>query len=200
MKSDPSLDSSQQLTQELNAIYQESKHLDRYIKSILNLLKIESKDFTIVKKPIDINDIIEKVCLQIQPVAAEKGINIQQNLEPMFLIEADKTLVHEIFINLIENAIKYSDKNTTVQVESFESDGFVTIEIIDHGQGIKPEHLKLVFEKFYRSENSSTTQGSGLGLFLVKYFIELHNGYIDIKSTFGEGTKVTVKLPTETVA
>ena len=200
MKSDPSLETSPQLTQELNAIYQESKHLDRYIKSILNLLKIESKDFTIVKKPIDINDIIEKACLQLQPVAAEKGIQIQQNLEPMFLIEADKTLVHEILINLIENAIKYSDKNTTVQVESFESEGFVTIEIIDHGQGIKPEHLKLVFEKFYRSENSSTTQGSGLGLFLVKYFIELHNGYIDIKSTLGEGTKVTVKLPTENPA
>ncbi len=197
MKSDPSLNSSPNLKQELNSIYQESKHLDRYIKSILNLLKIESKDFTIIKKPIDINDIIEKACLQLEPVALEKGITLEQNLEPMFLIEADKTLVHEILINLIENAIKYSDKNTKVIIQSYESDGYVQFDVIDHGMGIKPENLKFVFEKFYRSENSSTTQGSGLGLFLVKYFIELHNGHIDIESVLGEGTKVTVKLPTE---
>lgn len=197
MKTDPTLESSDKLNLELNSIYQESKHLDRYIKSILNLLRIESKDFVIVKKPIDINDIIEKVCQQLEPVAFEKDIKLQLNLEPMFLIEADKTLVHEIMINLIENAIKYSEKHTTVQIESYDHEGFVYIEVIDHGQGIKPEHIGLVFEKFYRSENSSSTQGSGLGLFLVKYFIELHNGFIDIQSTLGEGTKVTVKLPTE---
>lgn len=196
MKSDQNLETTPQLSQELNSIYQESKHLDRYIKSILKLLKIESKDFTIVKKPIDINDVIEKACEQLKSVADEKHISLDLSLEPMFLIEADKTLVLEIFINLIENAIKYSVSNSKIYVLSYEKDNFVNIEIKDEGPGIKEEHLKLIFEKFYRGENSLSAQGTGLGLFLVKYFIELHNGFIDIKSVLGQGTTVTVKLPT----
>lgn len=197
VKSDQSLSTSPQLSQELNSIYLESKHLDRYIKSILNLLKIESKDFTIVKKPLDINEIIEKACEQLAPVAAEKNIQFDTNLEPMFLIEADKTLVLEIMINLIENAIKYSHSGSKIYIRSLESDGYVSVEIQDEGPGIKEEHLNLIFEKFYRGENSSAAQGSGLGLFLVKYFIELHSGLIKMESVIDKGTKVIVKLPTE---
>lgn len=197
VKSDHSLNSMEKLSGELNSIYQESKLLDRYIKSILNLLKIESKDFSISKKPVDINEIIEKACLQLKPFGDEKGISFRLNLEPMFLIEADKVLVQEIIINILENAIKYSKPNKFVEIKSFEDDSFVNIEIIDQGLGIKEEHLDLVFEKFYRNENSTSTQGTGLGLFLVKYFIELHNGFIHIDSKIDVGTKITVKLPTD---
>jgi two-component system, OmpR family, phosphate regulon sensor histidine kinase PhoR len=197
VKSDQSLETPPQLSQELNSIYQESKHLDRYIKSILNLLKIESKDFIIVKKPIDVNEIIEKACEQLTPVASEKNIKFETNLEPMFLIEADKTLVLEIMINLIENAIKYSNSGSQIDIRSYESENYVTIEIQDQGPGIKEEHLGHIFEKFYRGENSASAQGSGLGLFLVKYFIELHSGFITLESVIGKGTKVIVKLPTE---
>lgn len=195
VKSDQSLGASAQLSQELNSIYQESKHLDRYIKSILSLLKIESKDFNILKKPIDINEVIEKVCEQLNSVSAEKSIKFELNLEPMFLIEADKTLVHEVMINIIENAIKYSEKESTIYISSFEDDGYVNVKVQDEGPGIKKEHLNLVFEKFYRGENSSSTQGTGLGLFLVKYFVQLHNGTIHLDSVVGQGTTVTIKLP-----
>ncbi len=200
VRSDYSLNATNKLSEELNSIYQESKLLDRYIKSILNLLKIESKDFSIVKKPIDINELIDKACQQLKPFAAEKRISFKTTLEPMFLIEADKTLVQEIIINIVENAVKYSKPDTCVEIKSFEEDNFVNIEVIDQGIGIKEEHLSLVFEKFYRSENSTSTQGTGLGLFLVKYFIELHNGYINIESKIDSGTKVVVKLPTDSVS
>ncbi len=188
---------SPQLTEELNSIYTESKHLDRYIKSILKLLKIESKDFTIIKKPLDINEVIETACSQLTSVAAEKSINFDLTLEPMFLIEADKTLVLEIMINLIENAIKYSLPHTKISISSYEEDNFVSVEITDQGPGIKEEHLNLIFEKFFRGESTTAAQGTGLGLFLVKYFIELHNGLIDIKSVVGHGTTIIVKFPTE---
>lgn len=188
---------SPQLSEELNSIYTESKHLDRYIKSILKLLKIESKDFTIIKKPLDINEVIETACDQLSLVAAEKSIKFDLNLEPMFLIEADKTLVLEIMINLIENAIKYSLPNTKISISSYEENNYVSVEITDQGPGIKEEHLNLIFEKFFRGESTTAAQGTGLGLFLVKYFIELHNGLIDIKSVVGHGTTIIVKFPTE---
>lgn len=188
---------SPQLSEELNSIYTESKHLDRYIKSILKLLKIESKDFTIIKKPLDINEVIETACDQLSLVASEKSINFDLNLEPMFLIEADKTLVLEIMINLIENAIKYSLPSTKISISSYEENNYVNVEITDQGPGIKEEHLNLIFEKFFRGESTTAAQGTGLGLFLVKYFIELHNGLIDIKSVVGHGTTIIVKFPTE---
>ncbi len=197
LRSDPSILNAPQLSVDLNSIYSESKHLDRYIKSILKLIKIESKDFTIIKKPIDINEVIELACKQLSSVANEKKINLDLNLEPMFLIEADKTLVLEIMINLVENAIKYSNPNTKIEILSYEHEGYVNIEIKDQGPGIKDEHINLIFEKFFRGESLSTAQGTGLGLFLVKYFIELHSGLIDIESVLGKGTTITVKLPTE---
>lgn len=197
LRNTSSTNSSLDLKEDLNSIYTESKHLDRYIKSILKLLKIESKDFTIIKKPLDVNEVINTACSQLAPIAEEKSISFNLNLEPMFLIEADKTLVLEIMINLIENAIKYSFPNTKISISSFEKNNYVNIEVADQGPGIKEEHLNLIFEKFYRGETTTAAQGTGLGLFLVKYFIELHNGLIDIKSVLGHGTTIIVKLPTE---
>lgn len=196
LKTDPKIDNH--VSNELGAIYQESKNLDRYIKSILKLLKIESKDFKITKKPVDVNELVEKACKQLMPVAREKNISISLNLEPMFLIEADETLIFEVVINLIDNSIKYSFDSSIIKIKTFEENNFVNIKVSDNGPGIKKENLDLIFEKFFRTETTTSAQGTGLGLFLVKYFIELHDGSITIESELDKGTDVTVRLPIET--
>lgn len=189
---------SSELKEELQSIYKETKNLDRYIKSILQLSKIESKDFLVKKEPLDINELIESAAEQLVSVAKEKNINLKLELEPLFLIEADKVLLREIILNIIENAIKYTFENTDVLIKSYEEEGkdLVVVEVKDNGPGIKKEHLEHVYKKFFRADPNNRTQGSGLGLFLVKYFLDLHKGEINIESTVNQGTKVTMKIPT----
>lgn len=183
---------------ELQRVYKESKNLDRYIKSILQLSKIESKDFLIRKEPLDINELIESACEQLQSLAKEKNIHFKLDLEPLFSIEADQILLREIILNIVENALKYTTEATTVFIRSFEDEAghFVVIEVEDQGPGIKKEDLSKVYNKFFRSDPNHKSQGSGLGLFLVKYFLDLHNGTINIDSEVGKGTKVQIQIPT----
>ncbi|MCK6600014.1 MAG: sensor histidine kinase, partial [Bdellovibrionaceae bacterium] len=98
---------------------------------------------------------------------------------------------------LIENAIKYSPEETIIKVISKEIDGMVVVRISDSGLGIPAQELPNLFMKFYRSANakSSPIKGSGLGLYLAKYFTELHGGRIFVESVYGQGTDFVVELP-----
>ncbi len=201
---------NQELVEDLHSIYKESKNLDRYIKSILQLSKVESRDFLVKKQPLDVNELIESACDQLRSTARAKNVTLEQDLEPLFSIEADPMLIREIIVNIIENAIKYTHNDTSIKIRSYEDENsdFVVIEVEDSGPGIKKEHLDKVYNKFFRADPNHHTQGSGLGLFLVKYFLELHKGSIHIESQSTEdltdtvtpppqtGTKVTMKIPT----
>jgi signal transduction histidine kinase len=96
----------------------------------------------------------------------------------------------------VENAIKYAGKGKTIGIKTWDDADWVYLEIKDNGVGIGEEDLLHIFDKFYRVKNDSThaIKGSGLGLFLVKYFIELHNGVISAHSKLGEGTSFIIKL------
>ena len=176
-----------------------SEELNRYIQSILKVLRVESRDFKILKETADINGIIENVVARLSPLARSKKIEINLVLEPMFLIEIDVTLMTEVFLNIIENAIKYTPENGKVLIRSFETDTEVCVEIEDSGEGIPAEDQDLVWKKFVRGKSQDyKTKGTGLGLYLVKYFIELHGGQISMRSEVKKGTVFLVRLPIET--
>jgi signal transduction histidine kinase len=158
---------------------------------------VESRDFKLQKEAADINEIVEHAVERISSFANDKNIMIHLNLEPMFLVEFDSVLIHEVILNLIENALKYSPPNSNIFISSREVNDQVIVVIEDEGFGIAKEDQPRIFEKFYRSnQENSSIKGSGLGLYLVKYFIELHNGSIFLESAVGKGTKVTISLPT----
>lgn len=192
---------------DLETIQNSSQDLYRYIQSILQVTRVESSDFKIRKEAADINLIIEKVVDQLRPLAFEKNIQIELKLEPMFSIEIDTALIHEVIANLIENAIKYTPKDGLVQICSEEENDFVKFSVRDNGPGIPKDELDSVWEKFYRGQSHNlTTQGTGLGLYLVKYFIELHQGKVFLESQtatneagpdniFRTGTKIGFNLP-----
>jgi two-component system, OmpR family, phosphate regulon sensor histidine kinase PhoR len=185
-----------ELHSDLSSLKDYSEELNRYIQSILKVLRVESRDFKINKETADINGIIENVVQRLRPLAQSKKIDLNLNLEPMFLIEIDVTLMTEVFLNIIENAIKYTSESGKVNVRSFETDSHVCIEIEDSGEGIAPEDQDLVWKKFARGKSQDyKTKGTGLGLYLVKYFIELHGGQISMKSELKKGTQFLVKLP-----
>lgn len=184
------------LKSDLQSLKSFSDELHRYIQSILQLLRVESREFQIHREVGDINEVILSVIDGIKPLAAAKKIQIKTELEPMFSIEFDHILVREIILNLIENAIKYTPNEGIVTVKSHETDSEVLVEVIDNGAGIAKDEIPLIWGKFVRGKDQDLkTKGSGLGLYLVKYFVELHGGKVWVESEVNKGTTMAFSLP-----
>jgi signal transduction histidine kinase len=184
---------------DLQSIRNSSNDLYRYIQSILQMTRVESRDFKIHSEVTDINEIIEQVLQQLGSAAREKSIRLEASLEPLFSIELDTTLIYEVILNLIENAIKYTPAGGEIRVTSQEINDRVFINVQDSGPGIASDEIDKVWEKFYRGHaHALSTKGSGLGLYLVKYFIELHGGQVFLQSELGRGTRIGFSLPLST--
>lgn len=181
----------------LDTIRSSSDDLLRFINSILNYAKIESQGVDLHLQSKDPNNLLSEVIKKHEFLAKVKKISIVTEFEPLFPIKMDPELIKQVFSNLIENAIKYSPDETSITINSMEKEGFVIIKIIDQGPGIPAQDLPNLFMKFYRSANakSSPIKGSGLGLYLAKYFTELHKGRIFVESNYGQGTVFIVELP-----
>jgi two-component system, OmpR family, phosphate regulon sensor histidine kinase PhoR len=183
---------------DLKSLRVSSDELNRYIQSILKVLRVESRDFQLNKEVGDINETIQEAIEQLTPLAREKQIHIQSTLEPMFSIEVDFTLMREVLINLLENAIKYTPVGGKIEINSHEVGSKVWIEVQDTGEGIPANEVANVWGKFVRGKDQDLkTKGTGLGLYLVKYFIELHGGEVFLESELQKGTKVSFSLPLE---
>jgi signal transduction histidine kinase len=130
-------------------------------------------------------------------LAQSKNIQIVKELEPLFSVKIDGELIRQVLSNLIENAIKYSPENSTIKVRTKEGHGKIKVSVVDEGPGIPPEELDNVFLKFYRSKQVKTSaiKGTGLGLYLAKYFVELHGGSLKAESQIQKGSRFTVEIP-----
>lgn len=181
----------------VDTIRQSSNDLLKFINAILNYGRIESEGVQLHLQSKDVNSILSEVILKNEFLAKVKRIKIQSELEPLFPIRMDADLMRQVFSNLVENAIKYSGEDTQIKVSSREQDDKVVVEIADQGFGIPADELPNIFMKFFRSNNakSSPIKGSGLGLYLAKYFIELHGGRVFVDSTYGVGSTFRVELP-----
>jgi signal transduction histidine kinase len=193
---DPAPLSSQQ-REAVDTIKQSSDDLLKFINAILNYGRIESEGVQLHLQSRDINQLLKDVIRKHEFLAKIKRIQIVSELEPLFPISVDPELMKQVLSNLIENAIKYSPEDTKILVSSEERDNKIVVQVADQGPGIPPEELSNIFMKFFRSKNtkSSPIKGSGLGLYLAKYFTELHNGAIFVESSIGNGSTFTVELP-----
>lgn len=181
----------------IDSIENSNNEMKNFIASILNLSRIESQKVILNKKTNDINSVIGQALNRLRPLAQQKHIEIVESLDPLFSLEFDEDLMRQVISNLIDNAIKYSPTYSKVIVRSREEDGFIRFEVEDFGPGIPKDQLPLMFRKFGRLLHPSQQQvkGSGLGLYLSKYFIELHGGTIRLKSIEGKGTVFSFTLP-----
>jgi len=187
-----------ELSLDLKSLQESSEELSRYIQSILRMLRVESRDFRLHIEVGDINTIIEDVILQITPLAKEKNITLKAHLEPMFSSEFDHTLIREVLVNIVENAIKYTPQNGQITLHSQEKENMIYIDVTDTGEGIPEPEISQVWGKFVRGKDQDLkTKGTGLGLYLVKFFIELHGGKVALQSAVGKGTTISFCLPAE---
>lgn len=181
----------------VDTIKSSSADLLKFINSILQYGRIESQGVELRKQSKDINQLLQDVIKKHEFLARVKKIKIITELEPMFPVQVDSDLMKQVFSNLVENAIKYSLEDSTMTVKSREDGDKILVEIIDNGMGIPAEDLPHIFMKFYRSHNvkTSTIKGTGLGLYLAHYFVQLHKGNILVASEAQKGSTFTVVLP-----
>lgn len=172
--------------------------MNNLIQSTLNLSKIEMSEGGIKpnKQDFEIKNLIDDIIDKNFQVALEKNIKIEVNLEKITgLYNGDQKLLDHCFTNLITNAVKYSKKDSSVKIiGDVNKDGLI-IKVIDSGIGIPKEEIDQIGTKFFRATNTLSVAGTGIGLYLTKYFIELHNGSVLIESEINVGTTITVLLP-----
>ncbi|KAA3653230.1 MAG: GHKL domain-containing protein [Calditrichaeota bacterium] len=179
-------------------IMAESTRLTQLINNILDFSKIESKRKTYNLKPSNIRLIVNDIMDFYQYHIQQKGFKINSSLElNLPLVQLDSEAVRQAVVNLIDNAIKYSNGNKSIHITLKRMNGTVVLSVQDFGLGIPVKEQKKIFKKFYRVENSliHTTKGSGLGLTLVKNIMVQHKGQITVKSKVGEGSTFSLVFP-----
>jgi len=182
----------------INRIMESSEDLLHFVNNILSVAKIESRSISLNRESKDVNNIIRQCIKNHEYMAKIKNIKIEYSLEPLFSIKIDVSLIRQVISTLLENAIKYSPEGSTIHLASSErNDSFVQIQISDSGSGIPASEQDLVFTKFYRGNRTRTNpiKGTGLGLYLAKYFVELHKGKIELSSMPDKGSTFSVYLP-----
>lgn len=175
------------------------KHTERLINIVSDLLllsELEEKGLTKIKEKMNLEEIAENVCKIFEQKAKEKNLKLSLICESKPVIKGDPFKLEQMFINLIDNAIKYTEKGE-VSVLLKQIGKEVIVKVKDTGIGIPEEHLDRIFERFYVVDKSRSKKlgGTGLGLSIVKHIVLLHNGKIDVESTPGKGTEFTITFP-----
>ncbi len=179
----------------LQIIESESERLSRLSGHLLQLASLESDQHPFEPKSFSVDEQIRAIILKLQPEWSKKDIQFTLDLPKTYIV-ADKDLLHQVWQNIIYNSIKYNKDGGTIGIRLTKKARIIIVEVEDTGIGIAEEHLRNIFERFYKSEQSrSKKNGSGVGLAIVKKILELHHGNIYVRSKLGEGTKFIITLP-----
>ncbi len=169
------------------------------IEDLEEISKLESGELKLNKQRFDLGELTRDVIefLEMKARKHKAKVCLEKQPEKHVIVEADKKRIRQVLINLIENAVKYGDKDENkVNIRIFDMDDNYLIEIKDNGPGIAEESLPRIFERFYRVDKgrSRDTGGSGLGLAIVKHIIEAHEQTITVRSKIGQGTTFSFTL------
>ena len=182
----------------IDSINQNCYKLSKMINNIVDLSKIESGFFKLNISNNNIVEVVEEIVMSVTNFTDSKGLNIifDTDIEEK-TIACDPEKVERIVLNLISNAIKFTDEGDEIFIQIKDKNEFVEISVKDNGIGIEDEHLNMIFDRFKQVDNSLSrnAEGTGIGLNLVKSIVELHGGRIYVESEFGKGSKFTVILP-----
>jgi signal transduction histidine kinase len=173
----------------LNDMVDESDRLIRLVNDLLKLARADAGR-NLAREPIDLSVVIDEVCDQARQLDPARSIQI--NVQPDLQILGDRDALKQVLLIGLDNALKYSEGN--ISIDARRADSQVEIRIEDHGQGITPENLDQLFERFYRGDEN-ITPGFGLGLPIAKSLVEGQGGTISIESAVDKGSVLTISLP-----
>ena len=191
-------DASRELIEEfLSDVNHEIDRLNYVINDLLTLVRMDknAKD-SINMVPLQLMGLLDRVRHMLQPLASKRGISLEFKADEDLTVLGDAMKLQQAFYNLVDNAIKYSQEDTTVRIHLFRREHKAVVEVIDQGIGISPEDQKHIFERFYRVDKARSRQtgGTGLGLSIVDTIIRQHQGEIRVQSQEEVGTTFTVEL------
>jgi len=174
----------------------DANRLQNLVDNLLMAAKLENETVTFAKEEQNLTDLLGNI---YGPLKGQFGHirRFEKNIEPDLYIAGDKTALVSIFTNLIENAVKYSEKGDDIKLWAAREKEGIKVKVQDTGIGIGEKERKRVFQKFYRigNEDTRTTKGTGLGLFIVKELVERHKGRIQVKENQPKGSVFVVSFP-----
>ena len=180
----------------LEAINSNSERLAEMVDDLLELEKIELGQLFLKKEPIHLKKEINLIIDSISTLADEKAITFQNNIDDKLIIKNDRQALRDVYLNLLNNAVKYSMNNGIISISSSLEKNKCIISLTDYGYGIEKPNIKRIFDRFYRTPKARAhTKGTGLGLSLVKQLLTQMGGSISVKSKIGEGSTFFVSFP-----
>jgi heavy metal sensor kinase len=182
----------------LETIRRSARRMKSVVEGLLVLARADTGALALVKEEMDLAPAVEDACRLLAPLAAERNVNVEMRLEPLWAW-VDRERFAELIANLVGNAIRYNREGGRVEVRLRRQNGEALLEVADTGIGIPEDELPHVFERFYRVDKarSRALGGSGLGLAITKWVVEAHGGKITVASKIGVGTTFSVSLPRE---
>lgn len=196
---DGALEDPENTKQFLNIIARQSDRLNAIIEDLLSLARIEqeTENAEIVLKEDRILDVLQAAIQLCEAKTKAKKIRVDLECGEDISARINPPLLEQAVVNLIDNAIKYSSRGSTIHVEAIRSDHEITISVRDQGCGIAKEHLPRLFERFYRIDKARSRKlgGTGLGLAIVKHITQAHGGNVTVESTPGKGSTFQIHLP-----
>lgn len=183
----------EQKAEYIDLIAQESDRLSRLSETLLRLSALEQQTTPANLTTFSLDEQLRQVILRLEPTWSARNIGWQLDLQEVTLT-SDQELLNQVWVNIIQNAIKFSPNGSEIAVRVYRS-GNAFVEIEDHGCGMTEEARQRIFDKFYQADKSRRQEGVGLGLSLVKRIVDMMGGTVTVESTLGEGSTFRVALP-----
>ena len=179
------------------AIQRESARMHKILSQLLLLTRGYEGRYHLEREVFPLREVVASVMEELAETAAASRIRLFNQVPEEAPLYADQSLTTQLLINLIGNSIRYGRERGKVVVRASLTQTQCTFTVSDDGIGIQEDQLPHIFERFYRADPARDRSGSGLGLSIVQWIVSLHNGQITVHSTYGQGTLVTVALPTQ---
>lgn len=187
-------DKEELIQENLETILCENKRMSKIISQLLTLSRGYEGNYNFEPEQIILDEAVDSVAEILEEAAMEKNIVIHNEVKSNSVIRADQGMYTQILINVIGNAIKYGKQNGNVWIKNYEDDKYYWLEIKDDGIGMSEENASHIFERFYRADSARNRDGSGLGLSIVKWMVEIHRGDIKVTSKLNEGTSILIGI------
>lgn len=180
-------------------IRKESERLTSLINNILDFSRIEAGRKEYDFRDTDLQELVTNTMESYRYQIEEQGFTLEEKIDPVPPLKVDREAMTRSLVNLVNNALKYSQDRKYVGVNLYGDNGSVKLEVVDHGIGIPPQEQEKIFEKFYRVGDPlvHNTKGSGLGLSLVHHIVHAHGGDVQVESAPGRGSKFTISIPVQ---
>ncbi|HEX2949748.1 MAG TPA: ATP-binding protein, partial [Armatimonadota bacterium] len=184
----------QMAVESVHAIQRSVQRMDRMVEDLLDMARVEGGKLELKRDAVSVYDFLVNLLQRNAGVLETDRVQLKvpADLPPVW---ADYNRLDRIFTNLLTNALKYSDPGTPVWVHAYRTDDMVEITVSDRGQGIAPEDVPHIFERFYRAHGVRKGEGLGLGLYITRMLVEAHGGRIWVESTMGKGSTFSFTLP-----